>query len=162
MVSRGVHFAPLALRLGFGSILVVHGIGRFNIGPFASESGVAGFAGFLGGQLGIPVPLFFAWVVTFVEAVGGALIIVGLFIRYIAALAAIDMLVAMTLVHLPRGFSAYANAGYEYTMMLALVGIALVLSGPGALSLERVVFGRELLPKPVAGALGVDVVSEGR
>lgn len=156
MTSLGTRFNPVALRLGFGVVLTVHGIGRFNIGPFASDSGVAGFAGFLGGSLGVPAPLFFAWVVTLVEAVGGVLLLVGLFTRYVAALAAIDMFVAMTIFHLPRGFSAYANAGYEFTMMLTLVGIALVLSGPGALSLERVVFGRELLPGPLAEALGAD------
>lgn len=159
MSINATQFNPVALRLGFGVVLVVHGVGRFGVGPFASESGVAGFAGFLGGPLGVPVPLFFAWVVTLVEAVGGVLLLLGLLTRYVAALAAVDMFVAMTLFHLPRGFSAYANAGYEYTMVLTLVGLALVLSGPGALSLERALLGRELLPKAVAGALGADAPS---
>lgn len=160
MAATAQRFNPVALRLGFGIILIVHGLGRFNIGPFASEAGVGGFAQFLGGPLGVPVPLFFAWVVTIVEVLGGLLILVGLFTRYAAALAAIDMFVAMTLFHLPRGFSAYANAGYEYTMMLTLVGIALVLSGPGALSLEVAIFDRELLPAPIGAALGVEVAEE--
>ena len=160
MSSPATQFNPVVLRLGFGIILITHGIGRFNVGPFASENGVAGFAGFIGGQLGIPAPLFFAWVVTLVEVVGGVLILLGLFTRYVAGLAAIDMFVAMVLFHLPRGFSAYANAGYEYTMMLTLVGIALILSGPGALSLERALFGRELLPKPLADLLGADITRE--
>lgn len=161
MSSLGDRFSPVALRLGFGAILFVHGIGRFNLGPFASESGVEGFASFLGGGLGIPAPLVFAWIVTIVEVVGGTLIFVGLFTRFAAALAVVDMFVAMVLFHVPRGFSAYADAGFEYTMMLTLVGIALVLSGPGSLSLERAVFGRELLPRPVAAALGVEAPDDG-
>lgn len=156
MTSVGTRYNPVALRLGFGVVLFVHGIGRFNVGPFASEAGVTGFSGFLGGQLGVPAPLAFAWIVTVVEVVGGLLILLGLFTRYAAALAAIDMFVAMAIFHLPRGFSAYANAGYEFTLVLTLVGLALVLSGPGALSLERAVFGRELLPQRVGDLLGAD------
>lgn len=113
------------------------------MGP-RSTGGIGGFAGFLA-QLGVPAPELVAWGIGFVELLGGLLILVGLFTRYAAALIAIDMAVATLLVHVPNGF-AVSNGGYEYTLVLALIAVAFVLSGPGALSLEYALYGRERLP----------------
>lgn len=129
------------MRAALGTIFVVAGAGKiFDIGP-RSTGGVSGFAGFLA-QLGVPAPELMAWVVGIVELLGGLLLLVGLFTRYAAALIAVDMATATWLVHLPNGF-AVATGGYEYTLVLGLIAIALVFSGPGALSLEYAIYGRE-------------------
>lgn len=132
---------PVVLRLALGGIIFVHGIGKLlNIGPAAT--GIEGFTGYLA-KLMVPYPEVFAWIVALVETVGGILVFVGLFARYAAALLVIDMAVATWLVHLPQGLVA---SGGELPIVLGLIGIAIVLSGPGHLAVERAVFGRELVP----------------
>lgn len=139
---------PVALRLGVGVVMVVHGLGKLDLGPLANDAGVAGFAGFLA-SMGVPAPSALAWVVTLVEAGGGVLVLLGVLTRYAAALVALDMAAAFVLVHLPNGF-AVSEGGVEFVLVLGLAALALVLSGPGALSLERAVLGRELLPRALA------------
>ncbi|WP_101295166.1 DoxX family protein [Halegenticoccus soli] len=147
---------PVFLRLALGVPLVVAGAGKLlNVGPKAT--GVSGFAGFLA-SLGVPFPELFAWIVTLVELVGGLFLLAGLFVRYVAVLVAVDMAVATLLVHVPNGF-AVSTGGFEYTLVLALVALAVVFSGPGKLSLEYAVFDRELLP---GGTRGEDAGAEGR
>lgn len=138
----GTRWSPVVLRLGLGIVLLIAGIGKlFAVGPKAS--GIGEFAGFLA-SLGVPASTVVAWLVALGEAGGGLLLLVGLFTRYAAAVAAVIMFGATTLVNLSNGFVA-SEGGIEYTLVLFLVAIALVLSGPGALSLERTVFDDELL-----------------
>ena len=137
-------WVPLPLRIGIGTIMTVHGLGKLGMGPLASPDAVAGFAGFLA-SLGVPLALVTAWFVTLVELVGGLLVLVGLFVRYAAVFIAGDMVVATLLVHLPNGF-AVSDGGYEFTFLLALAAVSLVLSGPGVLSLERALLGGEYVP----------------
>ncbi|MBX0293905.1 DoxX family protein [Haloarcula nitratireducens] len=150
-------FGHLIVRIALGLVIFVHGIGKLNLGPFASGGGVEGFAGFLA-SLGVPAPLLFAWLVTAVEVGGGLLVLLGLFARYAGVLIAADMFTAMFLVHLPNGF-AVSNGGYELVLLLGLLGIGISLSGPGALSLEHALFDRELLPPRAAVFLETDSAS---
>lgn len=116
----------LILRLGVGTIFFVHGIGKlFNIGPLAV--GISGMAGFLT-SLGIPGAMFFAWVSALVETFGGLFILVGLYTQYAGFLVSLDILIALILVHLPKGFSI-TKGGYEYALLLLLSSIALMLNG---------------------------------
>lgn len=151
--GKYMRWSPVFMRLAFGMVFVVAGAGKlFAWGPKAT--GIEGFAGFLA-SLGVPMPELFAWIVAFVEFFGGLAILLGLFTRYAAALVAVDMAAATWLVHVPNGFVA-TQGGFEFTLVLMLVSIALMLSGPGALSLEYALFGRELLP----GARADDRVGE--
>ena len=116
------------LRLGIGIVFLVHGLGKLlNIGPVAL--GITNTAGFFA-NIGIPAALFFAWVVALVETFGGLFVLVGLFTRISSILLVIDMLVAVLLVHLPKGF-VVNNGGYEFALVLLLGAISLVLSGAG-------------------------------
>lgn len=143
-------WSPVPLRLGLGIVMFVHGIGKLNLGPLANGKGVAGVAGSFS-SLGLPLPTLFAWLVTLVEAVGGFLVLVGLFTRVAALLLTVDMTAAAVLVHLPRGFSV-DGGGYEFTLLLALASLTLVLAGPGVASLEYAAFGRELIPTALTDA----------
>lgn len=142
------------MRVALGLVMVVNGAAKiFGVGPetvtvggveAGFAAGVTPFAGFLG-SIGVPLPGVMAWVVTFVEFFGGLFVLLGVLTRLSGALIAVDMLVATYLVHLQNGWPS-GNGGFEYTMVLALLGIAVVLSGPGRLSVEQSVLGRELLP----------------
>lgn len=144
MRYRTAEYGPVMIRIGLGIVYFVHGLGKLlGVGPTAV--GVGGFSGFLG-QLGVPAPVVFAWVVALVETVGGLALLLGILTRFAAALIAVDALVATLLVHLPAGFVA-TEGGYEFTFVLLLAALSLVLTGPGALSLERTIRGEEYLPK---------------
>lgn len=137
-------WALLAVRLAVGIPLFVSGVGKvLNAGPKAT--GIDAFAGFLT-TLGVPLPGVFAWIVGLVELGGGLLLLVGLLSRLAALLVATDMLVAMVLVHLPNGYPI-TDGGVELTLTLLLLGLAVTLSGPGKLSAEHALFGRELLAR---------------
>jgi len=132
----------VSLRAGIGIVFLIHGIGKLlSIGPFAV--GISGTAGFLT-SLGIPAAIFFAWIVALAETFGGLFILVGFLTRYAAVAVAIDMIVAISLVHFKNGFSSQ-NGGYEFPLVLLLGAIALILSGAGnKLVLEKKLFQKEL------------------
>jgi putative oxidoreductase len=82
-----------------------------------------------------------AVVLTLVEFVGGALLVLGLFTRWAAWLLAIDMVVAILLVHLKKGF--FNPQGFEYPLTLLAANIAIAFAGPGAGAVDRVIKTRE-------------------
>ena len=140
-------WTPTLLRFALGVIFIVNGAGKvLNIGPEAV--GVDGFAGFLA-SLSVPAPMLFAWVIGILELVGGLMLVLGVFTRTIAVLMTINMLVALVVVHAPYGFditNGNGSGGIEYALLLVFASAALVFSGPGRLSLERAIGGREHLP----------------
>jgi putative oxidoreductase len=135
MDDSATAWSIVLVRLALGLVIFIHGVGKLlQIGPTATPP--AEFTGFLA-SLGIPLPGLFTWIVALVETIGGLFILVGLLTRFAAAAVGIDMLVATLLVHVPEGFSV-SNGGFEYTFVLFLLAVALVISGAGPkLSLDR-------------------------
>ena len=123
------------LRVVVGAVFLIHGCQKLFVFGF---HGVAAFLG----PLGVPAPGVAAVVVTLVEFVGGALLVLGLFTRWAALLLAIDMVVAILLVHLKHGFFNQQQ-GYEYPLTLLAATIALALAGSGAASVDGVIRTRE-------------------
>lgn len=116
------------VRVVVGIVYLMHGYQKlFQVG----FHGVAGMFG----HMGIPLPAVSAVIVTLVEFVGGILLITGLATRIPAALNAIDMTVAILVVHLKNGFSG--PMGFEHPLTLLGACICLVLAGGGTLSLKR-------------------------
>lgn len=115
------------LRVVTGIVFFIHGYQKL------FHMGIHGVTG-LFGHFGIPLPAIAAVIVTLVEFVGGLLLITGLATRLAAGLNAIDMTVAILVVHLKNGFSA--PMGYEHPLTLLGACICLVLAGGGALSLK--------------------------
>ena len=136
-------WALTVLRVVTGIIFLMHGWQKLSI------FGIDGFAGMLTG-MGVPAPGFAAAIVTFVELLGGLLLVLGLGTRVVALLLAFDMLVALVLVHLPAGF--FLPDGIEFVLLLLASSVALVLGGSGALALEDAVRGRRTVTGPARTA----------
>ncbi len=105
-------------------------------------------------QMSVPLPGLTGPLVSVVELVGGALLLIGLATRLAAIVLAIDMLVAVLLVHLAGGF--FVPYGVELVLLLLAGAVALVLGGPGAFALDRLLAasltGRAALRSPVQAA----------
>src|SRR3989337_2390810 len=129
-MARLAGLAPLTVRIIVGIIMFAHGLQKLQGGP-------ANFGGLLS-QLGVPAPEFMAYVVTFVELVGGALLIVGLLSRLSALLLTIDLVVAILLVKLNIGLIAPQGSGAGAELDLALIAgfLVILLAGPGRFSLD--------------------------
>jgi putative oxidoreductase len=122
------------LRVVVGIVFLAHGVQKlFGLG----FHGAAGMFG----AMGIPLPAVSAVVVTLVELLGGAALVLGLFTRWAAGLNGFDMLVAILLVHLKNGF--LKPGGFEHPLTLLAACIALAVSGPGAVSVDGALAKRE-------------------
>ena len=115
------------LRVTLGVVFLVHGYQKLFTFGF---HGVAGMFS----HMGIPLPAFFAVVITLIEFVGGLLLIVGVATRVAAAFIAMDMFGAILLVHLKHGF--FSPGGVELPLTLLAAAVCLTLAGGGALSLK--------------------------
>lgn len=78
-----------------------------------------------------------------IEFVGGAFIVLGLWVSISATLGALVMIGAWVQVHIPRGFNPLANGG-ELAMIYFAAFLALAAYGAGPWSLERAIFKKEL------------------
>jgi len=126
--SRRLDWGLLIIRVALGAVFVAHGLQKMFV------FGHAGVAGMLG-QLGLPFPGVSAALITAAELGGGLALINGAFTRVAAAILAFSMIVAIATVHLSHGF--FAPMGVEYPLTLLLANVALVVTGGGAFSLDR-------------------------
>src|SRR6185437_433573 len=85
---------------------------------------------------GIDPALMLAYVVIFLETVGGVCLIVGLLTRFFAAALAIEMLIALLFVHMPKGYAAGVG-GYEYVLLIGAVCFVFAIRGGGPYSVDR-------------------------
>ena len=87
------------------------------------------FSGYLG-TLGVPLPDIFTWLVIITEAGGGALILLGLFVRWVSVPLLIVMFFAGYLVHYQNGWPHEAN-GIEFAATYSLMLLSLLCFGGG-------------------------------
>ena len=127
--SALVNSAPVVTRLIIGSMMFVHGLEKLTGDP-------AGFGGFLE-SLGVPLPGVMAWVVTLLELVGGAMLVLGLVTRAVAALMTVELIGAIVLVTGERGLIAAEGVGFERDLAYIAGFLVLVLLGPGRPSLDH-------------------------
>ena len=137
-VARLAGLAPLVVRVIVGVIMFAHGLQKL------TQMGPGNFGGQVLAGLGVPLPELMGYVVTFVELVGGILLIVGLFSRIAALVLTIDLVVAILLVKLNVGLIAPQGSGAGAELDLALIAglLMVLLAGPGKLSVDHT-FGLE-------------------
>ena len=132
ITARNTDRALLVLRLAVALVFIAHGHAKlFGFG----HAGVTGFFA----SLGIPLPGIAAWCVTLLEFGGGIALAAGLFTRVLASLFVINMVVAIVLAVLPKGFVG----GYELEFLLAMASLALAFAGAGAYSVDARLAARE-------------------
>jgi putative oxidoreductase len=127
--------AETLVRIVVGAMFLMHVTTKFKLGADAVAANV--FA-----KNGLEPALTWAYVVMTLEVVGGACLVLGLFTRFFAAALAIEMLVALLFVHLPKGYAA-AGGGYEYVLLIGAVCFVFAIRGGGPYSIDRL-FGKEL------------------
>ena len=129
----------LITRIALGAVMIAHGAQK------AFLNGVAGTQqGFTG--MGAPLPELSAVLVILLELGGGLLIILGLATRVVALLNLVSMVGAALLVHLANGFFA-ADGGWELVGLLAAISLALVVGGPGRISVDHALTARRRVGK---------------
>ena len=87
------------------------------------------FSGYLG-TLGVPLPDILSWMVILTEAGGAALLLVGLFVRWMSVPLLIVMFFAGYLVHYQNGWAHEAN-GIEFAATYSLMILTLLCFGGG-------------------------------
>ena len=120
----------LVLRLVLATLLLFHGVSKL--------SGGIGFIAGLLQQHGLPAA--FGYLVYVGEIVAPALILVGLYTRAAALVVAINMVVALLLVHTAQFFTLSDTGGWALELQGMFLGAAVVVAllGAGRLSLGGV------------------------
>ena len=119
--------AKLLLRLLLGILILVHGIGKIGAGPGMIMDTVT--------KAGLPAA--FGYLVYVGEVVAPLLLIVGLWTRVAALIVAVNMIVAILLVHTGQLLQLSKSGGYalELQAMYLFTAIAVAMLGAGRFSL---------------------------
>lgn len=110
------------VRVVLGLIFIVHGWDKIQ-----NMEGTIGFFSSLG------LASFFAYLVAWVEFLGGLAVLLGIFTRWIPYLLAMVMVFAIFLVKLKLGFSG----GYEFDLLLLVSALAVAWSDSEAYSVFK-------------------------
>ena len=130
----------LVLRLSLGLVMFPHGAQKF-LGWYGGF-GFSGTMGFFTETMHLP------WIVALLVIAGeffGSLgLIAGLLTRFTAASFMVIMLGAITTVHLQNGFfmnwsGKQQGEGYEYHLLVIGLGLALLITGAGKWSVDRLI-----------------------
>lgn len=117
------------MRVVLGILFVAHGIDKF-------QTGLGNVAGWFD-SVGVPGAL--AYVIGPLELIGGLLLIVGLFTRYVSALFIIMLLGAILTLKLSAGLLGSGEmAGYELDVACMMVALYLSVAKPASLSVDRI------------------------
>ena len=124
-------FAMLIARVILGVVLFAHGWQKLVI------NGISGTYGQFE-QLGIPLAIVSASFASFVEFVGGVLIVVGALTTTVVALDLVVMVGAAGFVHITHGIFAQ-NGGWELVGVIVAAELALAAFGPGRFSVDYLI-----------------------
>jgi putative oxidoreductase len=132
-------YGPAVLRLVVGGIFTAHGAQKlFGIWGGGGIEGTTAFFTNLGLSPAMPLALL----VGVLEFAGGLMLVLGALTIVVAPLLVITMATAIWKVHYAQGFflnwalAPGAGFGYEFNLLLIGALVCLMLSGPGALSID--------------------------
>jgi putative oxidoreductase len=137
LIATSNDFTYTIARLVLGVVFFAHGAQKM-LGWF----GGFGFTATMGffTQMHIPAPLAFLAICA--EFFGGLGLIVGLLSRVAAFGIAMNMLVAILMVHIHYGFfvnwyGQQKGEGFEYHLLAIALALVVMIKGAGALSIDR-------------------------
>jgi putative oxidoreductase len=140
--------ATVILRLVLGVVFFAHGAQKL-LGWFGGPA-FSGTMGMFTGYLHIPAPLAFLAIAA--EFFGGLGLILGFLTRIAAFGIAVNMLVAIAMVH--RSFGFFMNwtgtrkgEGFEYHLLVLAITGYLMIRGAGALSVDGAIATGSPLPQ---------------
>lgn len=121
----------VVLRVILGLTFFIHGLSKF-------QGGLSNTAIFFE-SLGIPG--FLAYIVAFIELIGGILLVLGLGTRIVSLLFAVIMMGAIFSLKLSTGFLGNGQmAGYELELALFAMAVFLTIANSTFLSLGNKIF----------------------
>lgn len=128
--SRQLSIGLAVLRVAAAAVFINHG---------RQKLFVYGFAGVTGAftQMGVPFPGVMGPLIGLLEFFGGIALVAGFLTRLLGVAFVCDMLGAILLVQLKKGFS-----GYELEFLLLGASVALILTGAGRFSVDAVLADR--------------------
>ena len=130
-------FALLLGRLAIGTCFVIHGLGKLGI---VGSGNMEGFTSWLE-SLGFPMAALQARMAMLAEIGGGLCLATGFLMRPACLLLIITMTIAGVFGHRGAGYLITNDPpGAEYTINLALTCLVFFLLGPGAYSLDALIF----------------------
>jgi putative oxidoreductase len=133
----------LILRLTLGLVMFPHGAQKL-LGWYGGF-GFSGTMGFFTETMHLP------WLIAFLviigESFGSVALLAGLLTRFTAASLAVIMVGAIVTTHLPNGFfmnwfGKQAGEGYEYHLLVIGISLALLITGAGRWSVDKVIADR--------------------
>jgi putative oxidoreductase len=138
IVNTENDYIALVLRLALGYVFFFHGMQKLT--TMFGGYGYAGTMGFFTQKLGVPT--VFAFLAIMAEGLGWAGLITGLLTRIAAFGITVNMIVAVKMLHFQNGifmnwFGNQKGEGYEFHILAIAIGIALMIKGGGALSVDR-------------------------
>jgi putative oxidoreductase len=119
-------YARSAMRVVVGFLFMEHGLQK-----------ILGLLGGLGGHGATAHFPSWIWLAGILEAIGGPLILIGLFTRPVAVILCGEMAVAYFWMHFPLGFWPLLNHG-ELAVLYCFVFLYLAAAGPGPVSADAI------------------------
>ena len=136
---RTASLGALLLRLSLGAMFIAHASFKYFV--FTLPGTARFFA-----SVGFPGPL--AYVVFAAELIGGAMLVLGVYARWVA-LAFVPLLLGATTVHWGNGWAFDSKGGgWEFPVFWAVVLVVQSMIGDGALALKGSSSATEPEPEP--------------
>ncbi len=122
-MKTNLDIALLLIRVGLAAVFIAHGWDKLN-----NMDGTVGFFSSIG------LSAFWAYLIAYIELLGGVSMLLGVFTGWSGILLAMNMVGAIALVKISKGFLG----GFEFDLMLFLAALAISFAGSGKYTLMKV------------------------
>ena len=127
--TRTAPYAALLLRVSLGAMFIAHALLKVLVFTLPGTAQFFASVGF---------PAWTAYAVTAAELIGGAMLIAGVYSRWVA-LALVPVLLGAITVHWGNGWLFTAqNGGWEYPVFLTVAALVQAMLGDGKYALANV------------------------